>query len=119
MTNDLDRLKAALSAATPPIDGDAKARAMMLAEKSFAASQETAPATRPIHNRPEKPAGFVTGVFKMFAKTKLRPVLYATSSLAVIGLGVFLVLPMDQLKSPSMLEKVTRPAAKPRLRLTG
>ena len=105
MTNDLDRLKAALSAATPPIDGDAKARAMMLAEKSFAASQETAPATRPIHNRPEKPAGFVTGVFKMFAKTKLRPVLYATSSLAVIGLGVFLVLPMDQLKSPSMLEK--------------
>lgn len=105
MTDELDRLKAALAAATPSIDPQAKARAMMLAEKSFAASQETAIDARPILNRPEKPAGFVTGVLKMFANTKLRPALYATSSLAVVGLGMFLVLPMDQLKAPATFSK--------------
>lgn len=94
MTDDLNRLKAQLEAATPSPDAAAKARILALAEKSFHASQGSAAQARPIYNRPEKPAGFVTGVKNMFANIRLRPALYATSSLAVLGLGFVLVMPM-------------------------
>jgi len=102
MTDDLNRLKDLISQANPSPDAEAKSRALALAQKSFAAHQESEQATRPMHNRPEKPAGFMTGVKAMFSRTRLRPMLYATSSLAVLGVGLLLVLPMEtgQLTQP-------------------
>ncbi len=97
MTDELKRLKSALQAATPAPDDDAKARAIALAQKNFAARQETAENMRPNTDGPDNPAGFVTGVRNMFHNIGLRPALYATSSLAVLGLGVLIILPMDNL----------------------
>jgi len=93
MDDDLKRLKAALSTATPDPDGDAKARAIALAQKNFAKNQGSTSGLRPSHNRPENPAGFLTGVKNMFANFGLRSALLATSSLAVVGLGVMIILP--------------------------
>lgn len=93
MTDDLDRLKAALMAQTPEPNPDAKARAIAHAEKTFAARQGMADAARPNDNRPENRAGFVERMKHMFANFGLRQTLLTTSSLAVVGLGVFLVLP--------------------------
>lgn len=93
MTDDLDRLKAALMAQTPDPDPDAKARAIALAQKTFTTRQGLTNAARPTDNRPENRAGFVERIHHMFANFGLRPMLLTTSSLAVVGLGVFLVLP--------------------------
>ncbi len=95
MTDDLKRLKHALDAATPAPDAVAKAAALDIAARNFTTLQESTHRTRQKNNRPEKPAGFLTGVVNMFARTGLRPALYATSSLAVVGLGILIVLPMD------------------------
>jgi Ca-activated chloride channel family protein len=96
MTDDLDRLKAALKNATPEPDADARARALALARKNFEDAQGSAAPARPTPDRPRQ-AGLFEGVKTMFANIGLRPALYATSSLAVIGLGVILVLPSDML----------------------
>jgi Ca-activated chloride channel family protein len=96
MTDELDRLKAALKAATPQPDVDARARAVALARKNFEAAQGSAAEVRPTPDRPRK-AGPFEGVKDMFSRIGLRPALYATSSLAVIGLGLILVLPTGSL----------------------
>ena len=93
MTDELDRLSAALRAATPKPDPDAKARAIALAQKTFTARQGLSETVRPTDNRPENRAGFVERMKHMFANFGLRPMLLTTSSLAVAGLGVFLILP--------------------------
>ncbi|MFT4715241.1 MAG: Ca-activated chloride channel family protein [Paracoccaceae bacterium] len=93
MTDELDRLKAALLAHTPEPNPDAKARAIAMAQKSFAARQGTADVARPTTNRPENQVGVVERIKHMFANIGLRPILLTTSSLAVVGLGAILVLP--------------------------
>ncbi len=113
MTDELNRLKAALRAQTPDPDPDAKARAIALAQKSFAARQGSADTARPIADRPENRAGIVTGVKTMFANFGLRPALLATSSLAVVGLGVVLILPMDDLSPGLPLGNLQEAKTKP------
>lgn len=103
MTDELDRLKAALQASTPAPDEDAKMATIALAKKNFAAHQGSAENARLTHDGPEKPAGFVKGIKDMFNKSGLRSALYATSSLAVLGLGIVLILPMDSLSPPLTL----------------
>ncbi|MFQ5437355.1 MAG: von Willebrand factor type A domain-containing protein [Paracoccaceae bacterium] len=98
MSDDFDRLKAALETATPEPDPDAKARALALAQKNFVARQESNPETRLKDDRPNERGGFFRGVSRMFMKTGLRPALYATSSLAVLGFGLMLVLPVSTYK---------------------
>jgi Ca-activated chloride channel homolog len=93
MTDDLDRLKTALHAETPSPDADAKARAIALAQKNFATRQGSTDAARPIHNRSENRAGFVERVRHMFTNIGLRPALLTTTSLAAVGLAVFVMLP--------------------------
>jgi len=101
MTDELDRLKAAMNANTPAPDEEAKAAALAVAQKNFAARQGSAEDARLTHDSPQKGAGFVTGVKNMFTNFGLRPALYATSSLAVLGLGIILVLPVDNLSPPT------------------
>jgi Ca-activated chloride channel homolog len=93
MTDDLDRLRAALQAESPAPDADAKARAIALAQKNFAARQGSPDAARPINDRPENRAGFVERMKHMFANIGLRPALLTTSSLAAVGLAVFVMVP--------------------------
>lgn len=117
MNDDLERLKSALKAATPAPDDDVKARAIAVAQKNFAAAQGSATAPRPSHNRPENPAGFLTGVKHMFANIGLRPALLATSSLAVVGFGVMFILPGNDfspdlgLGGPTQVQEEKRKAA--------
>lgn len=100
MSDELDRLKAALAAATPAPDPEARKAAIQLAQKNFADRQGLAGGLRPISDRTENRGGFVRGVKDMFHNLGLRPALLATSGLAVVGLGIILVLPMDDLKPP-------------------
>lgn len=86
MSDDLDRLTRALRD-TPAPDGDAKTRALAAARMAFA--QETAPPVRPTQDQPP-PAGIWKRIAPMFATNSLRPALYITSSLVVVGLGVVL-----------------------------
>ncbi|MCB1369151.1 MAG: VWA domain-containing protein [Rhodobacteraceae bacterium] len=95
MSDELHRLQAALRAATPDPDPDAKAAAIELAQKNFAARQGSADAARQTIDGPKDRAGFLTGVKTMFHRIGLKPALYATSSLAVAGLGLLVVLPLD------------------------
>ncbi|MBZ0128662.1 MAG: VWA domain-containing protein [Rhodobacteraceae bacterium] len=95
MSDELHRLQAALRAATPETDPDAKAAAIALAQKNFAARQGSADAARQTIDGPKDRAGFLTGVKTMFHRIGLKPALYATSSLAVAGLGLLVVLPLD------------------------
>jgi len=95
MNDELDRLKAALKS-TPDPDADAKSAAIALARKNFADLQGSADSARLTKDSPMK-AGFLSGAKKMLHTQNLRPLLYATSSIAVIGVGLVLVLPMDRL----------------------
>lgn len=103
MTDELDRLEAAMRAATPEPDPDSKAAAIALAEKNFAARQGSADSARQTIDGPKDRAGFLTGVKTMFHRIGLKPALYATSSLAVVGLGLLVVLPLEDLSPPSRL----------------
>lgn len=87
--DDLDRLKAALKRAPAPRDA-AKQAALRIAEENFDKLQGNGGFARPTETQ-AKPAGFLKGLFDMFAPNSMRPLLLTTSSLVVIGLGVVLV----------------------------
>ena len=95
MIDDLDQLKAALKTATPEPDANARDNALALAQKNFAILQQ---ATKPVRadNIPgheHEHQGFFTLVNKMLERFSFRFGLYATSGVAVIGIGITLVLP--------------------------
>ena len=91
MSDELKRLGRALRAATPEPDEAAKARALALAQRNFAARQGSGEAGRHRDTAPEGPAGFLDGARKMFEKIGMRPALLVTTSIAVVGL--FAILP--------------------------
>ena len=91
MTDDLDDLTAALRA-RPAADPAAKARAMALAMKNFDAGQGLQPTPRPSQDR-RRTAGFLKGLRDMLTPVSLRGYLAATTSAAVLGLGLVVVLP--------------------------
>ncbi len=88
----LDPLKAALRRVPAP-DGDAKAAAMRLAMENFDRLQGSTADLRPNEDRPVK-AGFRMGVFTMFKALKTKPLLAASTSVAALCLGIFVVLPL-------------------------
>ncbi len=93
MTDDLNKLRAALHKAPAP-DPGSKEAAMRLAMQNFdRAHQGTAADPRPIPVRPQKP-GFLTGVRHMLSTLTTRPILAATTSAAALCLGLIVVLPM-------------------------
>lgn len=95
MTDDLDRLKAALKAAEPVADPDRKADALARALAEFDRVQGSAATERPMSSRPHG-AGIWTGVTAMLSKLSSRAALAGTASIAVVGLGVILIAPYGQ-----------------------
>ena len=93
MTDDLDRLGAALRAA-PPADPAARAEALALAMKNFDRLQGSTDEHRPIEDRPTTGRGFLGGALGMFKKFSSRPVLAATTSALALIAGMVVVLPL-------------------------
>ena len=96
MTEELDRLRAALKSAPPAPDPAAKAQALARAMEKFdeqaAKGQEPDAPARPMSDRP-KGAGFLTGVRRMFVNLTSRPTLAATASVAALCAGLIVVIP--------------------------
>ena len=90
----LDALKAALRNPPAP-DGDARAAAMRLAMENYDRLQGSTEPLRPNDDRPLK-AGFLMGVFTMFKALKTKPLLVASTSVAALCLGIFVVLPLTE-----------------------
>ncbi|QGX99915.1 VWA domain-containing protein [Roseovarius faecimaris] len=86
--DDLDDLKAAFTAATPAPDAAKKAANLALAEKNFAALQETRQAARPTSDRPTH--GLFRGVRTMIAKLSPRAALTTTTAVLAVGLVISL-----------------------------
>ena len=107
--DDLKDLKAALAAAPPPAD-DAKARAMALAMENFDRLQGSPDAARSSQDRPDR-AGFLNGVFAMLKFLTSRPALAGTTSIAALVIGVAVILPITQNRTPPVMPKVTAPEA--------
>ncbi len=86
MSDDLDDLKAAMRAAMPTPDVARKAEDIALAQKNFAALQESRDAARQTSERP-KP-GLIRGVMNMIMRMNTRGALTATTALVALGLVV-------------------------------
>jgi Ca-activated chloride channel family protein len=94
--DDLDDLKAAMDAATPAPDAARRAENVALAEKNFAARQETANLLRSTSDSPEK--GRFRGVIAMIKALTPRQALTATTALVAVGIVAY--LPAFQLDQP-------------------
>ncbi len=99
MSDDLEKLRSALKAATPDPDPAAKAAAMARAMESFDRHQESEGEARPMSDRP-KGTGFPTGVLKMLMNLTSRPALTATASVAALCVGLIVVVPAIQKERP-------------------
>ena len=116
MTDEIDALKAALQAVPAP-DPDAKAAAMRLAMENFDHLQGSPGPARLSQDRPAR-AGFLNGVRMMLKSLKSRPYLAATTSVAALFVGLFVVLPQLQnttgpLQPPATLQKPELTATPP------
>lgn len=108
MTDDFDRLTAALKAAPPPEPG-AKEAALRLAMENYDRLQASAPGARPSLD-PAQKAGFLTGVLAMLKSLATRPILAATTSAAALGLGLVVILPQMQAPTGPALPPAPEPA---------
>ena len=84
MNDDLEDLKSALNAATPTPDPAKKTAHLALAQKNFAAFQESRTEPRLTSDRPRR--GLFTGVAKMLTTMTTKGALTATTALAAVGL---------------------------------
>ena len=110
MTEELDALKAALRKA-PPVDPAAKEAALRLAMENFDRLQGRADPARSTKDRPEN-AGFFSGARAMFQSLSSRFILTASTSVAALAFGLFIVLPAVQTPQPGGPEpQITQPAA--------
>ncbi|MCB2109690.1 MAG: VWA domain-containing protein [Rhodobacteraceae bacterium] len=108
MSDELDKLRAALTSAPPAPDPGARAETLRLAMENFERHQETAEAARPKSGSAE-PAGILTGVRAMLSRLTTRGALAATASIAVVGVGVMI---WPALRDPDVLRRTTaEPAA--------
>ncbi|WP_281858852.1 vWA domain-containing protein [Litoreibacter halocynthiae] len=91
--DELDKLRAALRDATPAPDEASKEAALRVAEENFANLQGSAITARPTDTSPQR-TGLLKGLGQMFMKPNLKPMMLATSSLVIIGVGVVLTTPL-------------------------
>ena len=94
MTDDFDALRAALRAVPAP-GPEAKAAALRLALENFDRLQGSQGGLRLSGDRPSQ-AGFLTGVRKMLTTLTSRPYLAATTSVAALCVGLFIIVPQMQ-----------------------
>ena len=107
MTDDLDKLKAALDAATPAPDAARKAADLALAQKNFADLQGSRAAPRPKSDGPDR--GFWTGAKKMIGTMTSRSGLVVTTARVAVGLAV--LTPLGQkLLTPGDLPTAVAPS---------
>ena len=92
MTDELERLGMALRQATPEPDADARDSALALAQKNFAALQGSPDGERQRGIETEQ-GGILQGVIHLMTRLTSLPVLATASSVAAVGLAVFIVLP--------------------------
>ncbi len=95
MTDELDALKAAMKAAAPPPEAEARAAAMRLAMENFDHLQGSAPGLRLSSDRPTSEAG-VKGVWKMLKSLSQRPALAGATSVAALFAVALVVVPLVQ-----------------------
>lgn len=110
----LDRLADALRNQAPAPDPQARHKALAAAMEKFdELHQETGAEPRPSHDRPPNGAGFLTGVRNMLSRLTSKPALAATTSVAALCLGLFIVLPQQQGPQAPTSETATIPMGKP------
>ncbi|WP_298257881.1 VWA domain-containing protein [uncultured Litoreibacter sp.] len=111
--DDLDKLRAALRE-TPAPDETSKEAALRVAEENFKNLQGSANAVRPTDISPQQ-VGLLKGLGQMFSRVKLKPLMMATTSIVVVGVGVVLTTPLmnpaTTVKTETTANPVTR--AKP------
>ena len=95
MTDELDALKAAMKAAAPPPEAEARAAAMRLAMENFDRLQGSDPGLRLSSDRPTSEAG-VKGVWKMLKSLSQRPALAGATSVAALFAVALVVVPLVQ-----------------------
>ena len=100
----LNTLAAALRAAPAPDEG-ARAAALQLAMDNFDRLQGSTARPRPYDDRPVR-AGVIAKVHTMLKALKTKPLLAASTSVAALCLGIFVVLPLTD-KGP--LSEATLP----------
>lgn len=93
MNDDLDQLKAALKSATPVPNAIVRERTFALAQDNFMALQEETNTARFHNTRGAQGERFFTRVKQVFTKLNVRLGIYASSGLAIIGVGIIVVLP--------------------------
>ena len=93
MNDDLDQLKAALKSATPVPNAIVRERTFALAQDNFMALQEETNTAR-LHNTcGAQGEGVFTTVKQVFTNFNVRFGIFASSGLAIIGVGIIVVLP--------------------------
>ncbi|MEM7472042.1 MAG: von Willebrand factor type A domain-containing protein [Pseudomonadota bacterium] len=100
--SDLEKLRRLMQAAPKP-DAAKMDAAFSVAEENFDALQETGGFARPIETAPER-RGVLKGFVDMFANVSLKPMMLATSSLVIVGVG-FVVLQRDPYLSDRLLSE--------------
>ncbi|MFZ5961386.1 vWA domain-containing protein [Thalassococcus sp. BH17M4-6] len=116
MTDELDKLRAAMQAATPEPDRDAKARHLALAQKNFDALQGSRSEVRHTPESTPKGGGLMTGVIRMFAEMTSRKALVGTTSLVAASVALFVVLPVGEFSRAPTPVVATEVEESPRLR---
>ncbi len=109
--DEFDRLTRALREGAPAPDPAAKQAAMARAMKNFDhLTKESADEMRPIQDRPPKWAGFLTGVRTMLSTLTSKQALAATTSVAALCIGLFIIFPQQRATLEPPLVEMSAPA---------
>lgn len=109
--DEFDRLSRALRDKAPTPDPAAKQAALALAMKNFdRLPKETADDMRPNQDRPQKRAGFLTGVRHMLSNFTSKQALAATTSVAALCIGLFIILPQQRTTLQAPQGEISAPA---------
>ena len=108
MSDEFDRLRQAMRAATPSPDADRRAANIAEAEKIFAAAQGSHDKARHTHERPNRGA-LMRGLDVMLKSLSPRAALGATTAIALVG--VVLILPTLEVGAPDVVRPVPKPVS--------
>ncbi|MDH3263891.1 MAG: von Willebrand factor type A domain-containing protein [Paracoccaceae bacterium] len=118
MSDELEKLKAALKATEPAPDEGRKAEALARAMAEFERVQGSAAGARRMSDRPRKGAGFWTGATAMISRLTTRATLAGTASVAVIAVGIAVIGPNLRVPSGPRLEREVTTAPPPPASIT-